>query len=254
MKKFLSCTIFILCALLLTSCQKQKRVSVVSEEEQIEEQSPVSMRNLDDNAKQYLEGKHVFVLLGYGYNDESFVEKTRADLSEKFGLLTEESEGLVKLAVFPNDFMRGSTARISMLYTMLEEEPLAGIVILGAPEATNLSLARLQDKNNGSLPYPVFSLFPQDDMLGSEATADFVLDYAQKAELLASEEVEHLPDFDADTLLENSIQTMLNPREPIPAPEDLQSFVQKIVGPDRTISRYIDTESGLQAQNHFIFN
>ena len=254
MKFFLSFIVLISFALLFITCQKKKQDDSVPEETVIEEQLPLSIRNLDENSKQYLEGKHVFVLLGYGYNDEAFVEKTKTDLDEKFGLLTEESDGLVKLAVFPNDFMRGSTARISMLYAMLEEESLAGIVILGAPEATHASLTRLQDKNNGSLPYPVFSLFPQDDMLGSEATADFVLDYAQKAELLASEEVEHTPDFDADTLLENSIQTMLNPREPIPAVENLQPFVQKIVGVDRSISRYIDTESGLQAQNHFIFN
>ena len=232
------------------SCKKEKEVPVTETETQ---QTPNKLRYIDANTQQYLEGRHVFLLLGYGYNDESFVEKTKAEITEKFGLKTEEDDGLVEIAVFPNDFLKGSSARISLLYSMLEEENLAGIVILGAPEATNASLARLQDKNDGSYPYPVFSLFPQDDMLGTEATATFVLDYAQKAGLLADEEVENQPDFDADTLIANSIQTMLNPREPIPATEDLLAFVQKIVGPNRTITRYIDTESGLQSQNHFIF-
>jgi len=244
---FLTAIFFCLC-----SCQKKQAV-VVAEPEPEENLTPSSLKNIDANTQQYLNGKHVFVLLGYGYNDDDFVEKTKAYISQKFGLKTEESDGLVRLAVYPNDFMKGSSARISMLYTMLEEENLAGIIILGAPEATNASLARLQDKNNGVYPYPVFSLFPQDDMLGSEATALFVLDYAQKAGILEDEEVDYKPDFDADTLIANSIQTMLNPREPIPDTADLMPFVQKIVGPNRTITRYTDTESGLQSQNHFIF-
>ncbi len=249
MKKIL---LLILCATLsfaLLSCKKEKN-TVISE---ADSQIPHKLKNIDSNTRQYLEGKHVFLLLGYGYNDEAFVEKTRAEITEKFGLKTEDSDGLVEIAVYPDDFLKGSSARISLLYGMLEEENLAGIVILGAPESTNASLARLQDKNDGIYPFPVFSLFPQDDMLGSEATATFVLDYAQKAGILDGEDIEHTPDFDADTLIANSIQTMLNPREPIPATEDLLAFVQKIVGPNRTITRYIDTESGLQSQNHFIF-
>ena len=245
--------LFVLCLMfsaLALSCNKEKKTAPVVEEEN---HTPARLKNIESDTQRYLEGKQVFVLLGYGYNEAAFAEKTKADIDEKFGLKNEEGEGLVHVAVFPDDFMKGTTARISLLYNMLEEENLAGIVILGAPEATNVPLARLQDKYDGAYPYPVFSLFPQDDMLGSEATALFVLDYAQKTGILAEEEVEHLPDFDADTLIENSIQTMLNPREPIPATEDLMSFVQKIVGPNRTITRYVDTESGLQSQNHFIF-
>lgn len=240
-----------LCAALFTHCKKETSQN----RHPADEPSlplPANTQRLSAEANSYLQGKHIFVLLGYGYNDEGFVEKTRAALEERYGVQGEEKDGLIMIAVYPDDFMRGSTARISLLTTAVEDTELAGIILLGAPESTHRSLAKLQDKNGGEYPYPVYSFFPQDDVLGSESTADFVLDYAQKTDLLQAEE-QLESDFDADNLLANAIETMLNPQEPIPADSDLRSFVQKLVGSGRTIRPYTDGETGLQAQNHFIF-
>lgn len=239
------------CAAVLTHCKKETGKSQPSADE-TEQTLPADIRRLPAEAHAYLQGKHIFVLLGYGYNDKAFVEKARTDLEARYGVQTEENDGLIMLAVYPDDFMRGSTARISLLTTAVEDTELAGIILLGAPEYTHRSLAKLQDKNGGEYPYPVYSFFPQDDVLGSESTADFVLDYAQKTDLLQAEE-QLEADFDADTLLANAIETMLNPQEPIPAGSDLRAFVQKLVGSERTIRPYTDGETGLQAQNHFIF-
>lgn len=240
-----------LCAALFTHCKKETAQSQ-HPADGTNASLPSNAQQLSAEANTYLQGKHIFVLLGYGYNDKTFVEKTRAELEERYGIQNEEKDGLIMLAVYPDDFMRGSTARISLLTTAVEDTELAGIVLLGAPESTHRSLAKLQDKNGGEYPYPVYSFFPQDDVLGSESTADFVLDYAQKTDLLQAEE-QLESDFDADNLLVSAIETMLNPQEPIPADSDLRAFVQKLVGSGRTIRPYTDGETGLQAQNHFIF-
>ncbi|MDE6706101.1 MAG: hypothetical protein K2J81_09400 [Treponemataceae bacterium] len=240
-----------LCAALFTHCKKETSQNRQPADEP-SQSLPANTQRLSAEANSYLQGKHIFVLLGYGYNDEAFVEKTRAALEERYGVQSEEKDGLIMIAVYPDDFMRGSTARISLLTTAVEDTELAGIILLGAPESTHRSLAKLQDKNGGEYPYPVYSFFPQDDVLGSESTADFVLDYAQKTDLLQAEE-QLESDFDADNLLANAIETMLNPQEPIPTDSDLRSFVQKLVGSGRTIRPYTDGETGLQAQNHFIF-
>lgn len=242
----------VLCAALFTTCTKEKASAAASVDEAAS-LLPEKLQHLSAPAQAYLQGKHIFVLLGYGYNDGAFVEKTRAALEENYGVQTEEKDGLVMLSVFPDDFMRGSTARISLFTSKVEETDLAGIVLLGAPEYTHSSLAKLQDKNGGEYGYPVYSFFPQDDVLGAESTADFVLDYAQNTNILQEEEHREA-DFDADTLLIKSIETMLNPQEPIPADSDLLAFVQNLVGTERTIRHYTDGETGLQAQNHFIFN
>lgn len=240
----------VLCLTLLATCKKEASVARPSASED-EPSLPLPTRRRSDAANTYLQGKHIFVLLGYGYNDEAFVASTRAVLEKEYGVQTDEKDGLVMLAVYPDDFMRGSTARISLLTTKVEDTELAGIVLLGAPESTHRSLAKLQDEHGGECPYPIYSFFPQDDVLGSESTADFVLDYAQKTALLQAEE-QLEADIDADTLLTNAIETMLNPQKPIPH-DDLRAFVQRLVGTGRTISHYTDGETGLQSQNHFIF-
>lgn len=212
------------------------------------------LSRIDDETKAFLDGKHICVVLGYGYNDESFVEKSRLMLDRDYGVETAENAGLILLYVYPDDFDVGGKTRISKLTSLLDERKLAGILILGAPEGMNIPLAKLQDAAGGSLPYPVFSLFTQDDVLASEATADFVLDYAQGGETAAlQEEVEVTQDFDADTLISNSIQEMISLKGAVSPDTNLLTFVQDIVGKNRAISHYTDVESGIQAANHFIF-
>ena len=250
-RKALACALAA-CTLLAAGCHKQ-----VTLRKPVEEPLPATAQKLariDEETKAYLAGKHIAVVLGYGYNDPAFIESTRAVLNRDYGLKTEEADGLIQLFVYPDDFDVGGRTRISKLASLLEETELAGILILGAPEGMNIPLSKMQDAAGGSLPYPVFTLFPQDEVLASEATADFVLDYANGGESTAlQEEVEVTQDFDADTLIENSVQEMISLRGALPDDSKLFTFVQDIVGKERAISHYIDAESGIQSANHFIF-
>lgn len=223
----------------------------------IEEPLPATAQKLsriDDETRAYLEGKNICVVLGYGYNDTAFVEKTYDMLNRDYGIETEDNPALILLYVYPDDFEVAGRTRISKLASLLEERDLAGILILGAPEGMNIPLSKMQDAAGSALSYPVFTLFPQDEVLASEATADFVLDYANVGEATAlQEEVTVTQDFDADTLITNSIQEMISLRGTVTSDTNLLTFVQNIVGKDRIISHYTDPETGIQAANHFIF-
>ena len=240
------------------SCnQKRPNFAAVTEEPTALEAQ--KLKKITEETQQYLVGKHICVVLGYGYNDEAFVEKTRAMLTRDYGVVSEGEDGLILLYVFPDDFDVGGRPRISKLTALLEDTTLAGLVVLGAPEGMAIPLAKLQDATDEAHFYPVFTLFPQDDVLASEATADFVLDYAHPSDVNAEgvhEEAAAVQDFDADVLIANAIQSMLTLRAPLrqtTSTQELLHFVQNIVGTQRTIIHYTDIESGIPSANHFIF-
>lgn len=156
----------------------------------------------------------VVVMFGYGYNDVSFVEQTTERLYAKYGAA--QDGGLIVSVVFPDDFKKGKEAvtselpryamsedyippyaaygeGLSALSTAAEETVginLRGVLLLGAGENTNYAIARLQDYYGGGRAFPVFSLFPQDDTLGTEATSDFVLERVQETNVNGREEGE----------------------------------------------------------------
>jgi hypothetical protein len=210
------------------------------------------LKHISAEAKAYLADKHICIIFGYGFNDSAFVQRVLVQLDADYGIQTENEAGLILEYVYPDDFMHSGKERISKLADILEDEKLAGILILGAPEGTHAVIARMQDKAGGSLSYPVFSLFPQDDVLGTESTANFVLDYPQKTDTIGSEDAPQVIDSDADELILNSVQAMVSLRGPVPADDKLHPFVQKLVGSRKKVSRYNDSETGLQAVNHFI--
>lgn len=193
--------------------------------------------------------KRVIVLFGYGYNDSSFIQKTQEVLGEEFGL--EEESGLIKTLIYPDNFKVGDAERISMLPDLLEGVNVAGLIILGAPERAHVSLARFQDDGRT---WPVFSLFPQDDILGTEAGSDFVLDYTAtkmtETELMEESVVELSEDL--PSLLVSVIRAMQS-IEKVPVPvADLLPLVQQIAGSTWKISHYVDVETGLTSANHFV--
>lgn len=193
----------------------------------------------------------ICVLLGYGFNDASFYNDAFKTLTDKYGL--EEDGGLIWPLVYPDDFKKGTTTRISDLYTMVNQKKVKGILLLGAPENTNLAIARLQDYWEGKMPYPVFSFFPQDDILGMESTCDFVLDYERSAKEEAnSEETTQQIDKSVEKILLNAIKYMSQLPGPLPADDNLHEHVQQIVGKDKKVRRFTDSETGLQSINHFV--
>ena len=245
-----------------SGCKKENRLAVEEAASSIQAQNkePSKLKKLDAQTKTYLNGKNIILILGYGYNDENSIEKITRHMTETFGVETEEKPGLVSIFVYPNDFMAAGKARVSSLVNLLEDKNPAGILILGAPDGMHIALSKLQDNSEEKgLSYPVFSFFSQDDVLGSEAAADFVLDYAHKADNLSAETeaTEFIPDFDLCGLLDSAILAMaeMHPETENEPKEykNLSAFVAGLFGGKRTITHYIDGETGLQSINHFIF-
>lgn len=193
----------------------------------------------------------ICVLYGYGYNEETFVSKMNETLYSKYGAYDDGGE--IFSVVFPDDFKRGSKYYVSTLYDYLSDKNLLGLVILGAPEGTCTVLGRLQDNFNGKLPYPVFSLFSQDDVLGMEYSSDFVLDKAQKAEINGMVKNEETEDFvqEVPEILMASVACIKNSDAPFEKNSKLFEVVKKITGKLKT-GRYYDPETNLPSINHFV--
>lgn len=254
-------------SLLLASCRKERSLTAanslsysaatsnsVPQSAPSSEKVPARLRKISPETKSYLAGKNIIVILGYGYNDDASIFRLTKSLNENFGVETEEKAGLVSIFVYPSDFMVAGKERISSLVDRLEDKTPAGMVILGAPDGLHIALSKLQDKaETGTLDYPVFTLFSQDDVLGSESTSDFVLDYAHKTNTIDGEVTDFIPDFDADEILTNAISEMIELRGPLKADGNLLPFVQRLLGKRRSVTRYVDGETGLQSINHFIF-
>ncbi|WP_407425053.1 hypothetical protein [Treponema sp.] len=257
---FIKNTVFtfaLLSAFSFTACKGEKKLTAsttLSQVSKSKETVPAKLKKISPETKAYLEGKNIAVVLGYGYNSEESVQKLTQNLNENFGVETEEKPGLISVFVYPADFMVAGRERISHLADRLEDKTLAGMIILGAPEGLHIAISKLQDKaEDGKLPYPVFTFFSQDDVLGSESSSDFVLDYAHKADVIDGEVTDFIPDFDESQILINSISQMIELRQPLKADNNLLDFVQKLLDKNRTVTRYIDGETGLQSINHFIF-
>lgn len=242
----------------ISSCKKEKSLkaseALASAGTESTENVPEKLKKISADTKAYIEGKNVVVVLGYGYNDEANITKITQSLNNNFGVETSEKQGLISVFVYPADFMVAGKERISSLADRIEDKNLAGMVILGAPEGLHIALSKIQDKfEDGKIPYPVFTFFSQDDVLGTESTSDFVLDYAHKAGALEDEVTDYIPDFDAAQILTNAVSSMIELREPLKADASLMPFVQKLLDKNRTVIHYVDGETGLQSINHFIF-
>ena len=193
----------------------------------------------------------ICVLFGYGFNDENFYSQVSEALASKYGL--ESDGGLIWPVLFPDDFDKGGAGRISELYDFVTEKKVKGILLLGAPENTNAAIAHLQDNNGGKLSYPIFSFFPQDDVLGMESTCDFVLDYERSAkEEENNEETTQQIDKSIEQIILNAVRYMSDHPTPLVQDAKLHDKVQQIVGKNKKVRRFVDSETGLQSFNHFV--
>lgn len=234
--------------------------------------------------KWHVSPNRVVVLFGYGYNDADFVGRTLDTLYDRFGAA--EDGGLIIPLVFPDDFKRGKDSVASELpsFASSDDTTLRGVLLLGAGENTNYGIAHLQDYYGGERTFPVFSLFGQDDTLGTEATSDFVLERVQEANVsgenaspsLQAKETsaenngeDNAQAFvpEVEGMIERSIECFcaLAAMTSYPcdgdAPtgvslawdEQLLLNVADIASP-LSISRYIDGETRLQSVNHFVIS
>lgn len=200
--------------------------------------------------------KKICVVLGYDFNDDAKADDIISLLQQRYGLA--EDGGLIYPLIFPDDFKASGRSYQNNLRLILQDDipNLAGVVILGAPEKTHLGLARNQDFWNMDVPYPVIALFPQDDVLGLEATCDIVLDKGQAAnfsgEVLEEESLAvAIPE--APEIITETIDYIVALDGTLPKDKSLSNHVAAMYH-NHKIHHYSDPETGLQSINHFVLN
>lgn len=239
------------------SCKKNKVQHQEGETIQLNIQSSSDKDLLESQTQRWhVTNKRVCVIFGYDFNAPEAVEKFTALLQERYGL--ENDGGLIYTLTYPDSFkhgVRSYSTELSSLLTSTDRD-LAGIVILGAPENTHTAFAKLQDFWEQAVPFPVYALFPQDDVLGLESTCDFVLDKEQQTDLtgdIAPEETVSEIILEAPEVLTDCIDYMLNMEGPFVKDSTLPKHVQQMLK-DKKIHHYVDPESGIQSINHFVLN
>ena len=165
-------------------------------------------------------------------------------LEKKFGLDSED--GLISTITYPDDFKHNGRTYVSELKAFLSDgtRDFCGVVILGAPENTHIALARLQDEWNMEIPFPIIALFPQDDILGLEATCDIVIDRMQSGEL-AEEEFTNDQLFiseKAPSILCKTIDYINILAAPLPRDTSIQQNVVQMYNGEK-IAHYLDPET-----------
>ncbi len=246
-----------LCSLPFFSCKK-KEAPKTAAADPFELEISDEKKSLISTPSWHPSEKKICVVFGYGYNEKHYVQAVLDSLSSKYGIDDGSQEGgLIFPLVYPDDF---PLERISRLPSLVGERDLAGLIVIGAPENTNYAIARLEDEYSSQesmMPYPVYAFFPQDDVQGIEATANFVVDRALEGSGSSEddtnkEEVVQTQVKDLEKILDSAIEYMLLTQAPLPADEDLIFHVSRIVGKNYKLSRYVDAESGLQSINHFV--
>ncbi len=265
MKKILITVVGLAICFSFFSCNKQKKnITEITETPlslEINDSSWDESFSLDENPKVPYEAiqhwhatnKKILILFGYEYNDQEFISRAIERLSSNFGLF--DDGGIVIPVVFPEGFRHKDKAVTVDLFNILDDNSIdiAGFISLGAPEKTYRALTKLQDKWDGQIPFPVISMFPQDDILGIEDTSTIVINQIQKAENEESliTESEHSGVEDADLILDKAVAYILKLNGAPEKDAALATHVRQML-PGKKIHRYIDSETGLYSINHFV--
>lgn len=262
-KAFFLCIIF--ASLFSISCNKNKEKKTG---ESVED-TAVYIKKLSQENEAFTKNKVIAVIFGYNFNDSAYIEKTTERLNFYYGIYDkdENPDGLIFPIVFPADFSVSGRTRLSKLNSIIEEhilengkQPL-GILVLGAPEGLNAAIAGLTDFCSlKDITFPVFSFFPQDDILGTEATSDLVLEFVNVAEVFPDIENDvglnesEASKEDVEYLIIGAINNFISMKE-FSAKEmnkNLKATAEKIAGKGKTVSHYTDGETGLLSRNHFV--
>ena len=233
------------CILLFVSCNKQENTKTSNVARQAEE--------VEQTKKWHESETCVALVLGLGYTEDTFVNNLLSILEDEFGL--ESDKGLIYPLRFPEDFVyNGVKGRISSLPDMLLEKNVEALFVVGAPDGTHRALANIQDRRvkEKGLDVPIFSLFPQDDVLGIESGSDMVIDFAQfySSSGGMSEEggLEHL------SLVPNILLSLIKKEKQFDrnfSVEEKKQFLKKSLGFAWKVDTIADVQTGLRSKNHF---
>ena len=240
----------------LVACSKNNKSNDITHDLQLEIKD-VEKGQISQKAQTWhITNKRILFVIGYGFNDEEQSSDLISFLGQKYGL--DENGGLIYPLVYPDSFRHGTRSYATDLTYELEdvEKEYSAVLVLGAPERTHVALARLQDFWEQSVPFPVLSLFPQDDDLGIESTSDIVIEKAQIADMTGTITLDEESLYDMDeikSLLTDSIDYLLCLNGSLTKDSSLQEHVKNLLK-DRKFYRYLDPETGLQSINHFVIN
>lgn len=249
MKKIVLCLCFL--ALILSGCSNKQKESGISD---TEPQIPIPQEEILELPK-WIPGDYprVAVFFGYGYQTEEEQAPVLAELAKEFGLIQEQ--GLIVPFSFPDVYYTNKKVSSSFIIDYLKEYDLMALILVGSPDRIHYSLADLQDEE---VTYPIFSIFPQDDVTGTEAGSFLVLDWHESASEEGDEELENAG-FTGDlrNILIPLIHTIKgNIRKGIQ--ENAAAFADELAHqmtdtmPGITIRHYVDPETGIKAFNHFV--
>lgn len=221
--------VILICCLMLSSCTKKADEISAAEDSSAgllnEEKTDINTENI------------TAVLFAYNYNSAEFIKDCLAYLDSEFGL--EENGGIIRPIIFPDDFQSNGRIRINLLRDYVRDTKVSALISLGAPEDTSSALTVLRDQGWKT---PVYSLFPQDELLPAEYVSVFVLENADLQRHVDSESL--------FLLLSNLIRYSQSAEEL--STGVLKNILQDIAGFDWQILPYIDTETGIRPVNHFI--
>lgn len=240
-------TIFII---LFTSCSQKKKD--ILNEDSINITLESSDLTISSSPQTWhITNKRICVIFGYNFNSEEVYNPLLKNLSQKYGL--DENGGLILPLIYPESFKHGVKGYSSDLFSILNDDEIdfSGVIILGAPEKTHQALARLQEKWDEKIPYPIIALFPQDDVLGLEFACDIVIDQEGNFSDLEEEHSQNIPQ--VDKILEETVDYVIALKSSMPRDVSIQTHVQQMYK-NRNVRRYLDPESGLQSINHFVLN
>jgi hypothetical protein len=263
--------ILILCSLLCFACQKN---DVVENQELISESDINTIqKNTDDSLPLWIPGNYskLVVVFGHGYETEELQAPVIAELEKNFGLA--ENKGLIILRTFPENYFNGKKVSSDWLRKSLEKDDVFAIIIIGSPEKTHYTLADLQDNGFSG---KVYSIFPQDDILGTESGSEFVLSYKSLGAKLdespvyvidTTKDISKLAkSYEEEGMFSGDISKVLIPiikrlksvnKKAIPGtPKSFVSYLNegyKEFFADFEISSYVDAQTGIKSLNHYVF-
>ncbi len=248
MKTIKTLILLIFCAALYACGQKHEAVPVEQIIEPLNQVEPVveSWQKTDNR---------IAIVFGYGYTDSPFYENTVTQLETNFGL--DKDDGLILPLAFPRDFSsQGLSGRISSLPDMLAGKNIKALILLGAPEGAHRALAVIQDRAavDTAYSYPVFSLFSQDDILGTEAGSHVVIDFAPFGGVQGMGEEAGLQHLE---LIPEILVAIIKKASDLPqsaSSAQIQKYLKSMLDKSWSIDLSIDPETALRSRNHFLIS
>ncbi len=256
-KRYL-CVVGILCLSLFIGCNKNNEVLTTDGDDSTE----LVLPTLDDAIPE--NNQYVVILLGYGYNEGDTKNNLLNRLESEYGLA--KNGGKIIPFVYPDDFEAFGYERVSLLTDNIEDQlfeligevdldRISAIITLGAPEGTHYSLAEMQDSDYTA---SVFSVFAQDDVLGTEAGSTLVIDYSIGQD---DEENKFEQYGEIDLSYPGDVFDIISPL--INASFDWEEvnksglFIPALRAEYKKTTEYnffvfIDAQTGLRAENHYV--